>query len=80
MVAMNSIATTGVGGEFRRGWQHEVPAQYVANFMRQSARGGLELVAEEAGGIVGEIYAYTPRIECFVHVLSELTIGVSPAH
>jgi RimJ/RimL family protein N-acetyltransferase len=57
----------------------EVSLEYVTAFMRRAQEGGLEFVFEEGGRILGEIHAFRPGIACFAHVLSDLTIAVSPA-
>lgn len=57
----------------------EISADYVQGFLSRALTGGLSYVAIAADGeIVGEIHAYTPGIFCFSHLLSELTIAVSP--
>jgi ribosomal protein S18 acetylase RimI-like enzyme len=56
----------------------EVSAAYVAGFMQAAAGGGIELVCEEDGRIVGEIHAARPAIAALTHLLTDLTIAVAP--
>jgi len=58
----------------------EINFDYINEFIENSLRQGLSLVAERDSGIVGEIHAYTPEIYAFRHMLSELTIVVHPDH
>ncbi len=64
------------GGLARLQW--EVDEHYVADFLGAASERGLSLVVETDGRIVGEIHAYSPKLFCFSHVLSELTIAVDP--
>lgn len=56
----------------------EVTEGYVDGFMQRAAAGGVELVWEEDGRIVGEIHASSPGIAALSHLLAELTIAVAP--
>lgn len=59
--------------------QREIDETYVQNFVTRSLDNGVILVAENPDShVVGEIHAYSPRLFCFAHVLSELTIAVDP--
>ena len=57
----------------------EVDEDYVRSFLDRALKDGLSLVAlNDRGHLVGEIHGYRPGLYCFSHVLSELTIAVSP--
>jgi putative acetyltransferase len=56
----------------------EVSSDYVAGFMAKADAGGLQLVFEEAGRILGEIHAAPAGIACFAHVMGDLTVAVAP--
>jgi GNAT superfamily N-acetyltransferase len=56
----------------------EVSDDYVGGFMQRAASGGVELVWEEGGRIVGEIHASCPGIKALAHLLTDLTIAVAP--
>lgn len=56
----------------------EVTDDYVDGFMQRAAAGGIELVWEEDGRIVGEIHASCPGIAALAHLLTDLTIAVAP--
>ena len=56
----------------------EVTDAYVAGFMQRAAHDGLELVYEEGGAILGEIHASRVGIASLAHLLTDLTIAVSP--
>lgn len=61
--------------------RQEITEDYVKGFMSAvDAKAGIELVCEHEGQIVGEIHANTLGIHSFSHVLTELTIAVSPEH
>ncbi len=60
----------------------EITAAYIDGFMQQAVSNGIELVVdnpEDRNEIIAEIHCYKWGIEKFSHVLSELTIAVSPA-
>lgn len=57
----------------------EVDDAYVAGFMG-AALNGLELVAEVAGKVVGDLHASRLSPRQFARTLGELTIAVHPAH
>lgn len=57
----------------------EIDQAYVSSFVTRSLARGIVQVAEDADGrVVGEIHAYSPKLYCFSHVLSELTMAVDP--
>jgi putative acetyltransferase len=64
------------GGLARR--EEEVTGEYVAGFIEKSLESGIQLVAVNDKNIVGEIHCYKPGIQCFDHLLSDLTIAVDP--
>jgi ribosomal protein S18 acetylase RimI-like enzyme len=57
----------------------EVTAQYIDGFMHKAQADGIELVAEEDGRLLGEIHASRVGIASLGHLLTDLTIAVSPA-
>jgi ribosomal protein S18 acetylase RimI-like enzyme len=68
------------GGGIAR-MEAEITEEYVENFLRKSIERGFVIVAENPANsheLIGEMHAYTPGIEVFEHVLSELTIAVHP--
>lgn len=58
----------------------EVTPAYARHVIERTARGGIFLVAEQAGTLVGAIHTYPMGPRQFAHVLGELTIAVHPAH
>lgn len=76
IVALYRAVAATPGGIARR--PEEVSDAYVRGFMQEAAHGGVEFVYAEDGTILGEIHAASPGIACFAHVLSDLTIAVSP--
>ncbi len=56
----------------------EIDDAYVADFMH-SATDGLEVVAEVAGKVVGDLHTARLSPRQFSHVLGELTVAVHPA-
>ncbi len=58
----------------------EITDEYISGFLNKSLKDGLILVAESGNDIVGEIHAYRVGIKVFEHVLTDLTIAVSPEH
>lgn len=56
----------------------EVDEVYVARCMSRANAGGLQLVLEDGGQLIAEIHAFKVEIACLDHVLSDLTIAVSP--
>ncbi len=56
----------------------EVTDAYVDGFMQRAAHDGLELVYEEGGELLGEIHASRVGIASLAHLLTDLTIAVSP--
>ncbi len=74
----NEVAATP-GGLARL--QDEIHQDYVSSFLRRSLENGVALVAEtDKGNIAGELHASSPGIYCFSHVLTDLTVAVSPVH
>lgn len=60
---------------------HEVTDEYVEGFLTKSLDHGLIVVAEHptnADELVGEVHAYSPGVEVFNHLYSNLTIAVHP--
>ncbi len=57
----------------------EVTDAYVDGFMQRAAHDGIELVYEEGGAILGEMHASRVGIASLAHLLTDLTIAVSPA-
>lgn len=57
----------------------EVTEAYVGAFMQRAAQDGIELVHEEEGVVLGEIHASRVGIASLAHLLTDLTIAVSPA-
>lgn len=64
------------GGLARR--EEEVTGEYVAGFIEKSRENGIHLVATDDKNIVGEIHCYKPGLQCFDHLLSDLTVAVDP--
>ena len=62
------------GGLARR--EEEVTPEYVEGFIEKAQ--GLQFVATDGTRIVGEIHCYKPGIQCFDHLLGDLTIAVDP--
>jgi len=58
--------------------EDEIDEDFVNDFLEKSIDNGLILVGMIDGKIVGEIHAYTPNIYAFQHILTDLTIVVSP--
>lgn len=56
----------------------EVTDAYVSGFMQRAAHDGLELVHEEGGLMIAEIHASRVGIASLAHLLTDLTIAVSP--
>lgn len=57
---------------------HEVTDDYISGFLNKSLKDGIIFVAEDNNSIIGEIHAYRSGIKVFDHVLTDLTIAVSP--
>jgi ribosomal protein S18 acetylase RimI-like enzyme len=73
-----AVAHTG-GGIARN--EAEITEEYIDNFLKKSIERGFIIVAENpanAHELIGEMHAYTPGIEVFEHVFSDLTIAVHP--
>jgi putative acetyltransferase len=67
------------GGLARR--EEEVTTDYIGDIIEKTrTRSGIHfvMVHEPAGIIVGEIHCYKPGLECFDHLLGDLTIAVDP--
>lgn len=60
--------------------EDEVTDGYISGFLNKSLKDGIILVALNENEIVGEIHAYKAGIRVFEHVLTDLTIAVSPDH
>ena len=59
--------------------ENEITEAYVHDFLEKSYDSGMSVIAVFSGGqIVGEIHAYCPRLFCFSHVLTDLTVVVDP--
>ncbi len=72
-------ATASIPGGLAR-TADEITMAYISTFISRSLDRGLALVIERNGMIVGEIHAYSPGIEVFKHMLSDLTICIHPDH
>jgi hypothetical protein len=59
-------------------FEDEVTREYVEDFIKSALDDGFFIVAEKDGSIVGEIHGYKIGIRVFDHVLSNITIVVSP--
>ncbi len=59
-------------------FEDEVTKEYVEEFMKNSLDDGIFIVAEKDGTIAGEIHGYKIGLRVFDHVLSNITIVVSP--
>lgn len=57
----------------------EITPDYVAGNLTAALSRGVCLIAETDGRCIGEIHAYAPMPKQFAHVLSDLTVAVSPA-
>ncbi len=57
----------------------EITPDYVAGNLTAALSRGVCLIAETGGRCVGEIHAYAPMPKQFAHVLSDLTVAVSPS-
>jgi putative acetyltransferase len=65
------------GGLARLG--SEITEEYVHDFLEKSICSGVTIVAVDyTGKIVGELHAYCPKLFCFSHVLTDLTVAVDP--
>ncbi|MDB5756420.1 MAG: acetyltransferase family protein [Massilia sp.] len=76
VLALYKLVATVPDGIARK--PDEVTGEYVAGFMEKAAAGGVELVWEEGGRILGEIHASCPGIAALAHLLTDLTIAVAP--
>jgi len=59
-------------------FEDEVTKDYVEEFIKNALNDGIFIVAEKYGNIVGEIHGYKIGLRVFDHVLSNITIVVSP--
>lgn len=59
-------------------FEDEVTREYVEEFIKSALDEGVFIVAEKDGSIVGEIHGYKIGLRVFDHVLSNITIVVSP--
>jgi ribosomal protein S18 acetylase RimI-like enzyme len=61
--------------------ENEITDEYISEFLEKSIQRGFSIVAEnpaDPNQLIGEIHAYTPGIEVFDHVYSEMTMLVHP--
>ncbi|MEI6856296.1 N-acetyltransferase [Psychrilyobacter sp.] len=58
--------------------EDEVTREYVEGFIKNALDDGVLIVAEKDGEVVGEIHGYKIGLRVFDHVLSNITIVVSP--
>jgi ribosomal protein S18 acetylase RimI-like enzyme len=61
--------------------ENEITDEYISEFLGKSIQRGFSIVAEnpaDPNQLIGEIHAYTPGIEVFDHVYSEMTMLVHP--
>ncbi len=56
----------------------EINIEYIKGFLNHVKTSGLSYVAIDDGVLVGEIHTYSIGLDCFSHVLSNLTIAVDP--
>ncbi|MBN2718545.1 MAG: GNAT family N-acetyltransferase [Deltaproteobacteria bacterium] len=65
----------------------EITDEYVNSFVAKSLSAGVSLVAvnraqcsvkNNDGDVIGELHAYSSGLFCFSHVLTDLTVAVSP--
>ncbi len=56
----------------------EIDEAYVRGVLEASHARGLSLAALHDGKLVGEIHGYTPTIYAFRHLISDVSIAVSP--
>ncbi len=56
----------------------EISEEYIESFIHKSISTGISLHVKKNGRIIAEIHAYTPEINVFSHILSDLTICVDP--
>lgn len=59
-------------------FEDEVTREYIKGFIKNALDDGVFIVAEKDGDIVGEIHGYKIGIRVFEHILSNITIVVSP--
>ena len=76
LLALHQAVAAIPGGVIRT--LAEVTPAYIEDILRDSMDNGLILVQEEQGRVVASIHAYTPSIQVFRHLLSDLTIVVHP--
>ncbi|HEY3402850.1 MAG TPA: GNAT family N-acetyltransferase [Ohtaekwangia sp.] len=61
--------------------EEEISSEYIKNFISKSISSGLIIVGEHPDNpdeLIGEMHAYTPGINVFNHVFSDLTLVVHP--
>src|SRR5436190_14177536 len=61
--------------------ENEITDDYISEFLQKSIQRGFSIVAEnpaDPNQLIGEIHAYSPGIEVFDHVYSEMTMLVHP--
>lgn len=76
--ALHISVATRSGGIAR--YADEVTEEYVNDFVRQSLKSGIIVVAEntDTSAIVGELHTYGCGLRRLAHVLSSLTVAVHP--
>ena len=60
--------------------ENEIDQIFISEILDNSVKNGLILVGLIDETLVGEIHAYTPKIFAFQHILTNLTIVVTPSH
>lgn len=77
IIALYKKVTRISGGLARR--EEEVTGEYVSDFIEKSQKqSGIHFVMVYDETIIGEIHCYKPGLQCFDHLLSDLTIAVDP--
>jgi putative acetyltransferase len=76
--AMYKKAATYLDGLART--VEEINIEYIDDFLKNVRKSGLSYVALDKSIVVGEIHAYPIGIDCFSHMLSNLTIAVDPSY
>lgn len=70
------VIATIPGGIIRE--PDEITEAYIEQIVTEATQCGIMLIAREGEKPVGEIHAYTPSLQAFRHILTELTIVVHP--
>ena len=59
--------------------ENEITEDYIKEFCKKAIDSGVGFVAvDDSNNVLAEIHTYCADVYCFSHVLSELTIAVSP--